>query len=59
MLGSLGAAVVMVDVDADQGVRDRFGLRVPVLEIDGAVAMEGRFDEGWLARLVAARSSEP
>jgi len=58
-LGLPRADVVVVDVDADPAVRDRFGLRVPVLEIDGVVAMEGRFDEGRLARLVAARGSEP
>jgi len=41
----------VVDVDRDPATRARYGLRVPVLEIDGAVAIEGRFDEALVARL--------
>jgi hypothetical protein len=44
---------MLVDVDADPATRDRYGLRVPVLEIDGVPMVEGRFDEIEVARLVA------
>jgi glutaredoxin len=48
-----GVTLVDVDVDADPATRDRYGLRVPVLEIDGMPMVEGRFDETEVARLVA------
>lgn len=51
-----GAAVV--DIDDDQSTREQFDLRVPVLEIDGVVAVEGRFDEAAVARLAAGRGSD-
>jgi glutaredoxin len=44
-----GADVRLVDVDADPETRARYGLRVPVLEADGVVLLEGRFDERSLA----------
>lgn len=50
--------VVVIDVDRDAQTRARFDLRVPVLEIDGAVAIEGRFDEATIARLAAGRGSD-
>ena len=49
----LRPGVTLVDVDADPATRDRYGLRVPVLEIDGMPMVEGRFDETEVARLVA------
>jgi len=51
-------AAVVVDVDDDRSARERFDLRVPVLEIDGLVAVEGRFDEAAVARLAAGRASD-
>jgi len=50
--------VVVIDVDRDAQTRGLFDLRVPVLEIDGAVAIEGRFDEATIARLAAGRGSD-
>ncbi len=50
--------VVVIDVDRDAQARARFDLRVPVLEIDGAVAIEGRFDEATIARLAAGPASD-
>jgi len=50
--------VVVIDVDRDAQARALFDLRVPVLEIDGAVAIEGRFDEATVARLAAGRVSD-
>lgn len=43
-----GTAVRLVDVDEDPAARDRYGLRVPVLEVDGVVLLEGRFEEQTL-----------
>ncbi len=34
----------VVDVDGDPGLAARYGLRVPVLEVAGEVACEGRYD---------------
>jgi glutaredoxin len=36
----------VIDVDAVPEAAQAFGLRVPVVEIDGVVVLEGRFDEG-------------
>ncbi len=49
---------VVVDIDDDQSARAQFDLRVPVLEIDGVVEVEGRFDEAAVARLAAGRWSD-
>lgn len=53
LLEMLRPGVTLVDVDADPTTRDCYGLRVPVLEIDGVPVVEGCFDETTLARLVA------
>ena len=42
---------VTVDVDASPEQAARYGLRVPVLQVDGVDLLEGRIDE---ASLVAA-----
>jgi hypothetical protein len=34
----------VVDVDGDPGLAASYGLRVPVLEVAGEVACEGRYD---------------
>ena len=52
LLASLGLVATCVDVDGDKTVAARYGLRVPVLEIDGVVVMEGRFDGRRLAAAV-------
>jgi glutaredoxin len=41
----------VVDVDADPALEQLHGQRVPVLEIDGTVVLEGRFAEADVARL--------
>jgi len=50
--------LVVVDVDRDPAARAIFDLRVPVLEVDGVVAVEGRFDEAAVARLAADPTSD-
>lgn len=56
LLGFHRGDVRLVDVDADPAAAARYGLRVPVLEIDGRVVLEGRFDE---PRLMAALAALP
>jgi glutaredoxin len=53
ILAALGLTPKIVDVDADSAVSAGYGLRVPVLEIDGVMVAEGRFDERRLADALA------
>lgn len=54
LLGSLGLDIRLVDVDAAAALRDRYGLRVPVLELDGRPLVEGRFREGEVVSLIGS-----
>ena len=42
----------LLDVDADAQLQRRYGLKVPVLLLDGAVVCFGRLDEAELLRLL-------
>ena len=42
-------ALVTYDVDARAALAQEFGLRVPVLTVDGHVACEGRYDRDKVA----------
>ena len=44
LLHETGAGVRVVDIDTDAALRERYGLRIPVLELDGEVITEGRLD---------------
>jgi hypothetical protein len=44
--------VELVDVDSDPLLQRRWGLKVPVLLLDGAKACEGRLDGAELLRLL-------
>ena len=58
MLASRTAKMSVVDVDSSADLAREFGTRVPVVEVDGRVVIEGRFDEPeLLARLAGARGS--
>jgi len=47
-----------VDVDSAKALKQAYGLRIPVLEIDGRVAFEGHLTAaGFQTRLDAARRS--
>jgi glutaredoxin len=59
LLAVLGYAPAITDVDASPRDAARYGLRVPVLEIDGVVVAEGRFDEQTIAEALAAGRSQP
>jgi glutaredoxin len=41
-----------VDIDADPELRERFGLCVPVVEIDGQIRFRGRVHPVLLRRLI-------
>jgi Glutaredoxin-like domain (DUF836) len=43
-LGPAVSAVEIADVDRDAALAARYGLRVPVFEVAGVVACEGRYD---------------
>jgi glutaredoxin len=49
-------AVREVDVDGDEGLRAAYGERVPVIEIDGRVACEGRVAASEIERALARRA---
>lgn len=53
MLGLLGYAAEIIDVDAAGEAAARYDLRVPVLEIDGLVVAEGRFVEPDVVQAIA------
>lgn len=57
LLATLGVQALLVDVDRDAEALARYGLRVPVLEIDRVAVLEGRFEERPLAALLADRGS--
>jgi len=50
-----GWALEVRDVDDDPEARRRFGLKIPVLVLDGTVVCHGRLDLPELERLVRGR----
>ena len=46
------ASIEMLDVDADERLRTRYGYQVPVLLMDGEPVCHARFDAAELARLL-------
>lgn len=53
MLACLAAELTIVDIDTDVELLAAFDTRVPVVEVDGRILIEGRFDEReLLTRLV-------
>ena len=49
-LGPAVEQLAVVDVDRDEELASRFGLRVPVLEAGGEVLCEGFYDGGRVRR---------
>jgi glutaredoxin len=58
LLVCMGVDVLTVDVDADAAARERYGLRVPVLEAGGRTLLEGRFDAERIARALSEAQVE-
>lgn len=55
MLAAHAAELTVVDVDASSDLARTFGTRVPVVEVDGRVVIEGNFAEPELLARLAAR----
>ncbi len=51
-LAGRGLACAVRDVDADPATRARFGLKIPVLTLDGRLVCHGRFDPARLERML-------
>ena len=49
-------SVILVDIDADANLQDRFGTRVPVIEVAGTIVAEGVVQPGDIAAAVASSS---
>lgn len=47
-----GLAVEVRDVDADSVARARFGMKIPVLTLDGRLVCHGRFDAARLEKML-------
>jgi len=56
MLSCLAPEAEFVDVDAEPDHAAVYGLRVPVVEIDGVVVVEGNVDEPQLAAAIGRGS---
>lgn len=54
LLGCLCPQAVIVDVDACPEDAARYGLRVPVLNVDGADVLDGKIDESSLVEVFRA-----
>lgn len=53
-LGGRGLAFEVRDVDRDPATRARFGMKIPVLTLDGRLVCHGRLDAARLERLLGA-----
>lgn len=49
-----GCSLELADVDADPEARRRYGLKVPVLLMDGELVCHGRLDPAELRKALAA-----
>lgn len=48
--------LTVVDVDSDPALRRRFGLKIPVLLLDGVLVCFGKLDEAELRRHLRGRA---
>ena len=52
LLNAQGISPQLIDVDADEALRERFNECVPVVEFDGKIRFRGRVDPVLLKRLL-------
>lgn len=52
-----GLRPILVDIDGDAALRERYNECVPVVEIDGRERFRGHINEVLLQRLLAAKES--
>ncbi len=55
VLDEFGITPIVIDIDADENLRQRFGTCVPVVEIDGRVRFRGRVESRLLRRIIRGR----
>lgn len=55
LLRSIPASLEVIDVDSDPKLRSRYGLRVPVLALDGHIVCEARLDADAVRDALGAR----
>ena len=53
LLAPFGERMDLRDVDADPVTRRRYGLKIPVLTVDGSPVCHGRLDATAVSRLLA------
>lgn len=53
LLAPAGERIDLRDVDADPETRRRYGLKIPLLAVDGSAVCHGRLDATAVARLLA------
>jgi len=54
MAGVRGLSVELVDVDSDRALKREYGLRIPVVLLNGEVVGEGRIDREEFSRCLTA-----
>ncbi len=52
VLNACGLAPMLVDIDGDSHLRERFDTCVPVVEIDGRIRFRGRVEPRLLRRII-------
>jgi predicted thioredoxin/glutaredoxin len=52
VLRGFGISPSVVDIDADLNLHERFGVCVPVVEIDGQIRFRGRVEPKLLRRII-------
>jgi glutaredoxin len=52
VLSESGIAPILIDIDTDRNLRERFDTCVPVVEIDGRIRFRGRVEPRLLLRIV-------
>ncbi len=58
LLAAHGLQPKLVDIDADAGLREKFNVCVPVVEIDGVIRFRGRVEPVLLRRVLASSSPD-
>jgi glutaredoxin len=56
VLSEFGISPMLVDIDHDPNLRERFDTCVPVVEIDGQIRFRGRVEPTLLQRIIRQRN---
>jgi hypothetical protein len=55
MLCQFGIAPILIDIDADPELRQRFDTCIPVVEIDGKIRFRGHVNRMLLRRIIRSQ----